>query len=127
MATSTATKVKAVDATYYMVKDLPKQQKFYTELIGSEPAVTMEFFAEWVFPTGSAFGLYKSSENISSGSTVLFAVDDVAEAVGAAKARGVEFDQDGKIEDTPVCHMAFGKDAEGNDFILHHRKDGSAG
>jgi hypothetical protein len=38
-----------------------------------------------------------------------------------AKARGVKF-HDEEITDTPVCHMAFGEDPEGNQFILHHRK-----
>ena len=52
--------------------------------------------------------------------TQLFAVPDVAEAVAELKARGVPFH--GAIEDTPVCHMAFGTDPEGNGFILHMRK-----
>jgi hypothetical protein len=34
----------------------------------------------------------------------------------------VTFDDDGKIEDTPVCWMAFAQDSEGNNFILHKRK-----
>jgi predicted enzyme related to lactoylglutathione lyase len=50
----------------------------------------------------------------------MFAVPDVAEAVAELKARGVPFH--GEIEDTPVCHMAFGTDPEGNGFILHKRK-----
>ena len=127
MATSTATKVKAVDATYYTVKDLAKQQKFYTELIGAEPSTATDFFAEWTFPGGSTFGLYSGEGLPSSGAGVMFSVEDVAATVEAAKARGVHFEQEGHVEDTPVCHMAFGRDAEGLGFILHHRKDGTAG
>jgi predicted enzyme related to lactoylglutathione lyase len=54
--------------------------------------------------------------------SAMFAVDDVAKAVTDAKARGVVFHQDGEITDTDACHMAFGEDPEGNQFILHHRK-----
>ena len=48
--------------------------------------------------------------------------DDVASAVAELRARGVRFADDGAVEDTPVCHMAFGRDSEGNGFILHKRK-----
>ena len=128
MASSTTTKVKAVDAAYYTVKDLGKQTTFYSALIGFEPTLAVpDIVAEWTFPGGSTFGLYKSTEGVSSGSGVMFAVDDVAAAVVECKSRGVKFGDDGKIEDTPVCHMAFGEDPEGLGFIIHRRKDGSAG
>jgi predicted enzyme related to lactoylglutathione lyase len=129
MGTTTTQKVKGLDATYYTVKDLPSQTKFYTELLGCEPTLSLpDFVSEWTFPDGGAtFGLYKSDSGESWGSGVMFAVDDVATAVAECKARGVKFGEDGKIEDTPVCHMAFGTDPEGLGFILHHRKDGSFG
>jgi len=47
-------------------------------------------------------------------------IADVAAGVESCKARGVKFH--GGIEDTPICHMAFGEDTEGNGFILHRRK-----
>jgi catechol 2,3-dioxygenase-like lactoylglutathione lyase family enzyme len=128
MATSTSTKVKAVDASYYTVKNLEGQTEFYKGLLGFEPTLTVpNVVSEWTFPGGSSFGLYKSEMNISSGSGMLFAVDDVAAAVEYLKSRGVEFDDGGKVEDTPVCEMAFGKDPEGCTFLLHHRKDGTCG
>ena len=126
MATSTAQKVKAIDATYYTVKDIGAQTKFYTDLLGVEPSVAMpNFFSEWSLPGGGSFGLYKSESGQSTGSGVLFAVDDVKAAVAEHKARGVEFDD--TIEDIPTCHMAFGTDPEGLTFILHRRKDGTTG
>ena len=128
MATSIGTKVKAVDAAYYTVKDLDKQTQFYTDLLGFAPTLAVpNVVAEWTFPGGSTFGLYKSESGESWGSGVMFAVDDVAAAVAQCKARGVKFGQDGRIEDTPVCHMAFAEDPEGLGFILHWRKDGTAG
>jgi predicted enzyme related to lactoylglutathione lyase len=116
--------VRGIDATYYTVADLGVQTKFYTELLGTAPEMEWpERLAEWTFADGNSFGLYHSEETEGgSGGTVMFAVDDVAKAVGDAKARGVKFHEDGEVTDTPGCHMAFGEDPEGNQFILHHRK-----
>ena len=78
-------------------------------------------FVEYTFGDGAAFGLYESNA-FYTGGTAMFAVDDVHEFVAAASARGVTFHQDGKIEDTPICWMAFGADPDGNQFIVHKRK-----
>ena len=126
MATTTSHKVKAVDATYYTVKDIDAQTKFYAIVLGAEPNVAMpNVFSEWTFPNGGTFGLYRTERGDVSGSGVLFAVDDVGAAVEALKARGVKFED--HQEDLQMCHMAFGEDPEGLSFILHHRKDGTAG
>jgi predicted enzyme related to lactoylglutathione lyase len=121
---ATATKVSGIDATYYTVKDLDRATAFYTKLLGVEP--TMQFpgmVSEWTLGDDQAFGLYKSSDpeaEFRPGGGVMFIVDDVQAARDAHKAAGVKFH--GEIEDTPVCHMAFGEDSEGNGFILHKRK-----
>jgi len=44
---------------------------------------------------------------------------DVAETRRELEAKGVEFE--GDILDTSVCHMAFFKDPDGNQFMLHRR------
>jgi predicted enzyme related to lactoylglutathione lyase len=121
MAIASSMKVRGMDAAYYTVKDLEKATQFYTNVLGSEP--TMAFpgsVSEWTFPGNETFGLYQSPEGLSSGSGVMFAVDDVQAAVDLCKSMGVEFD--GAVDETPVCHMAFAKDPEGNRFILHKRK-----
>ena len=46
-------------------------------------------------------------------------VDDVAAARAALEAKGIEFF--GETLDTGVCHMAFFRDPDGNDLMLHHR------
>lgn len=46
-------------------------------------------------------------------------VDDVAAARAELEGKGVEFF--GEIMDTGVCHMAFFRDPDGNDLMLHHR------
>ena len=121
--------VRGIDAVYYTVKDIKGLTDFYTELLGAPPTMQWEGrLAEWTFADDNAFGLYGGQdgyEKIGNGSA-MFAVDDVAAAVAAAKSRGVKFmsgeDGEDEITDTPTCHMAFGEDTEGNQFILHHRK-----
>jgi catechol 2,3-dioxygenase-like lactoylglutathione lyase family enzyme len=115
-------KVSGIDASYYYVKDLARATSFYTALLGEPPVASYpDVFAEWVFPGGEAFGLYKGQE-YEHCDGLMFGVDDVAAAVAELRARGVHFAGDGQVEDTPVCHMAFGTDSEGNGFILHKRK-----
>jgi predicted enzyme related to lactoylglutathione lyase len=117
-------KVTGVDAVYYTVKDVGALTKFYTDLFGSEPAMTWpDKLAEWTFADGNSFGLYGTEGHAGLGhsGSAMFAVDDVAQAMADAKGRGVKFHDD-EITDTPACHMAFGEDPEGNQFILHHRK-----
>jgi hypothetical protein len=78
---------------------------------------------EYVFPGGETFGLYQIGEaDFYTSGTVMFAVDDVAAATEAAMARGIPFGQNGVVSDTPSCHMSFGSDPEGNQFIFHKRK-----
>lgn len=123
---ATATKVRGIDATYYTVKDLDRATGFYTKLLGAEPTFQVPgMVSEWTLGDDQAFGLYKPPQGEGSGEFhpsggVMFVVDDVKTAVDAHKAAGVTFH--GDIEDTPMCHMAFGQDSEGNGFILHKRK-----
>jgi catechol 2,3-dioxygenase-like lactoylglutathione lyase family enzyme len=46
-------------------------------------------------------------------------VDDVAAARADLEAKGIEFY--GEILDSGVCHMAFFRDPDGNDLMLHRR------
>jgi catechol 2,3-dioxygenase-like lactoylglutathione lyase family enzyme len=46
-------------------------------------------------------------------------VPDVEETRKELESRGVEFD--GEVLDTGVCHMAFFKDPDGNQLMLHRR------
>jgi predicted enzyme related to lactoylglutathione lyase len=116
--------VTGIDATYYVVAEIEGTTKFYTRLFGAEPAMRQGPVSEWTFDDGSSFGLYQTEGEKGSNGSALFAVPDVAAAVAKAKGDGVKFHQDGEITDTPVCHMAFGEDNEGNQFILHMRKSG---
>lgn len=120
-------KVLGIDASYYWAKDLERATAFYTWLIGSPPDGAMPgVFAEWTFPNGETFGLYKGEEFVRSDG-VMFAVDDVKAALDEIKAKGHKVAMDGHIEETPVCFMGFAEDSEGNGFLLHKRKTGAPG
>ncbi len=114
--------VRGIDATYYTVKNLDRATDFYKKLLGTEPTMHQpNFVSEWTFGGGETFGLYQTTaENFAPGGSAMFAVDDVAAAVKDAQAHG--FNVNSEVTDTPGCHMAFGEDPEGNQFILHKRK-----
>lgn len=117
--------VTGIDAVYYTVNDLDGEVTFYTELLGAAPAAQMPGrLAEWTFADGNSFGLYKTGEEKPTphGGSAMFAVSDVSKAAQEALARGVRMHDGGEVTDTPNCHMAFGEDPEGHQFILHMRK-----
>jgi predicted enzyme related to lactoylglutathione lyase len=49
----------------------------------------------------------------------MFAVDDARAAVEHYRSRGLQLSD---VMESPVCHMAFGTDPEGNSIIIHQRK-----
>jgi predicted enzyme related to lactoylglutathione lyase len=124
MAVAEKVAIQGVDASVYLVKDVDRAKKFWQDTMGC--TMTMDYGpygGEFTFGDDTTFGLYKpDDQEWRQGGGMLFRVDDVAAAVAHYKAKGVKFDDDGKIEDTPVCWMAFAEDSEGNYFILHKRK-----
>lgn len=126
METTTAVRVTGIDATYYTVQDLSGCTEFYSKVLGSEPSVTApDFFAEWTFDDGSSFGLYKSEQKDEARSgSAMFRVDDVARAAAQLKElNALRAHGDEDYGDFPTCFMAFGSDPEGNQFIIHKRKE----
>jgi predicted enzyme related to lactoylglutathione lyase len=114
--------INGVDAIYYFAHDFERARAFYTTMLGADPGMSAPgSFCEWTLPNGEAFGIILGTEYRQCNG-VLFNVADVAAAVAELRAKGVSFRDDGEIEDTPVCRMAFGTDSEGNGFILHERK-----
>lgn len=129
---TTSAKVSAprgIDAVYYLVKDTARARKFYEEFLGFVPSHVAEGEwegAEYEMPTGQTFGIGKNGQapwRPTGG--MMLSVDDVAGAARRVSEGG------GKVVmapiETPVCHMAWCEDTEGNTFTLHHRKDGSVG
>ena len=124
MATASKVGIRGVDVTNYLVKDVKRAEKFYSDLLGFEPTLRYEpIGVEWTFPAGETFGIVKPpTAPWEKCGGVHFGVDDVAAAVEECKARGISFEDDAKIYETPGCFLAFALDPDGNEFILHEMK-----
>ncbi len=124
MAVAEKVGIQGVDVSVYLVKDVDRAKKFWQDTMGCE--MTMDYGpygGEFTFADETTFGIYKpDDQEWRRGGGLLFRVGDLPAAVEYYKSRGVKFEDDGKIEDTPACYMAFAEDSEGNYFILHKRK-----
>jgi catechol 2,3-dioxygenase-like lactoylglutathione lyase family enzyme len=101
--------------------DWERSREFYVETLGlrADPKSEAEF---WVGET--CFGIWEPGKfgmefEPQRNAHPALHVDDVAAARKELEAKGVEFF--GEILDTGVCHMAFFRDPDGNDLMLHHR------
>ena len=118
--------VERTDFISVPVTDVERSKQFYGETLGL-PEVNAG--------SGQGFPEYQLGENVSVyllsmesiGSsfqgphTAGFAlrVPDVAETRKELEVKGVEFH--GETLDTGVCHMAFFRDPDGNEMVLHRR------
>jgi len=123
-STSPRTTFTGIDAAYYRVKDLARARAFYVDVVGLTPALEVPgVVCEFTFPGGETFGLFQDPEgSFIEGHGVMLGVSDIKAAVADLMSRGVKFDDDGKIEESPICWMAFARDTEGNKFIVHQHK-----
>ncbi|GAC1499466.1 MAG: VOC family protein [Vulcanimicrobiaceae bacterium] len=113
--------IHGIDIHTYLVKDASRAISFWRDTMGLTPSWQSEQGAEFELPDGSTFGLWKMDDDSwMPGNGVMFAVADVHAASARFRDRGVRIDE--HIEETPVCHMAFAQDSEGNAFMLHQRK-----
>ena len=118
MSASSITKVDAVEIP---TQDPERARRFYVETLGLRPdeRARHEF---WVGDT--CFEIFEPEEMgmtfqpVKNG-LVLLHVEDVAAARAELEAKGVEFV--GGTRDTGVCHMAFFRDPDGNELVLHKR------
>jgi len=119
--------IEGIDCMCYLVKDADRAKKFWGETMGL--IMTQEYPSgaggEFTFEDGTTFEIYKMSDGTwHPGSGLMFQVPDIKAAVAYFKGRGVEFEDGGEVMDSPVCSMAFAKDSEGNNFMLHQRHSG---
>ena len=101
--------------------DADRSRQFYVETLGlrADPKSEYEF---WVGET--CFGIWEPERmgmefSAQRNAHPALHVDDVAAARKELEAKGVEFA--GETFDTGVCHMAFLRDPDGNDLMLHNR------
>ena len=113
--------VKGLDFVAIPSRDAERSRAFYGDTLGlrSDEHATYEF---WVGET--CLGIWEP-ERLGqefapqrNGHLALH-VEDVAGARADLESAGVEFL--GDTLDTGVCHMAFFRDPDGNDLMLHRR------
>ena len=117
--------VERTDFISVPVTDVDRAEKFYGETLGlSRVPGPDQGFLE--YQLGENISVYLlDMEKVGSSFTaphtahIALRVPDVVEARKELEAKGVEFE--GDVLDTSVCHMAFFKDPDGNQFMLHRR------
>jgi predicted enzyme related to lactoylglutathione lyase len=123
-------KPRAVDFVSYSVPDMDRSEAFYRDMLGLDIEVPrgkpgtrasgyMEFDAG-----GIAIGLVALPEPHKN-AIVALAVEDVSAAVEELRGKGVPIVME-PLE-TPVCFMAVVADPDGNQILIHQRKDGTFG
>ena len=113
--------IEGLDFVAVPSRDSERSISFYTETLGlrRDERAHFEF---WVGET--CFGIWEP-ERLGGewapqrNAHLALHVENVAAAKAELEAKGVEFL--GDILDTGVCHMAFFRDPDGNDLMLHHR------
>jgi catechol 2,3-dioxygenase-like lactoylglutathione lyase family enzyme len=117
-------KITGVDFAYIPTTDFDRAVDFYGNVLGLEESARYGQHPGVEFETGSltlaviqseAFG--QPFERNANG--IALRVDDVPKAREELEAKGVEFVAD--TIDSGVCHMAFFRDPDGNELLLHHR------
>lgn len=121
-------KIRGADFVMYQVSDMARGVAFYRDVLGM--AVTGEFAnGSWVelaaAPTILALFCSENSKPRPGSTAIGLAVDNVESTVSELEAKGVEVVW--KTLETPVCWFALVRDPDGNDVVLHQRKDGTCG
>jgi catechol 2,3-dioxygenase-like lactoylglutathione lyase family enzyme len=115
--------VERTDFVSVPVTDVERATGFYRDTLGLEQ-VSVDGWPE--FQLGENVSLYLIDPT-NIGSTfqgphtahIALRVPDVTDTRRELEERGVEFE--GETLDTGVCHMAFFRDPDGNQLMLHRR------
>ena len=113
--------ISKLDFVAVPVRDPDRAREFYVETLGlrADDDAKYEF---WVGDT--CFALWQPERLgqpfvAQNNGHIALHVDDFEATRRELEGKGVKFL--GETFDTGVCHMAFFKDPDGNDLMLHHR------
>jgi predicted enzyme related to lactoylglutathione lyase len=109
------------DLSGFLTGDAARSIAFYRDVLGMTPTATDDEGrgAEFTLADGSTFGVWNMGDGTSSGAMVMFAVENVNDAIAEMRKRGATLSDQ---MESPVCHMSFGEDPDGNKFVIHQRK-----
>jgi predicted enzyme related to lactoylglutathione lyase len=121
-------KVRAIDFVQIGVADMGRAVRFYRETLGMDFPLSGGDNVDWNWKEFDAppVALALDRDGPAPGQVSLaLAVDDVAAAVEELRAMGVPIVMEPRDQD--VCYAAVIRAPDGNEIILHRRKDGTAG
>ena len=117
--------VERTDFISVPVTDMERSKRFYGETLGLEQTSDGGFPE---FRLGENVTLYLVDMASMGGeftaphsAYIALRVPDVAETRAEVEGKGIDFA--GETRATPVCHMAFFQDPDGNALMLHRRYD----
>ncbi len=123
-------KPRAVDFVSYSVTDMARSEAFYRDVLGldvevprGEPGTRSAGYME--FDAGGTSISLTALPRLHPNAIVALAVEDVHAAAEELRGKGVQIAME-PLE-TPVCFMAVVADPDGNQILIHKRKDGSFG
>ena len=123
-------KPRAVDFVSYSVTDMDRSEAFYRDVLGldvevprGEPGTRAAGYME--FDAGGTAISLTALPHLHPNALVALAVEDVSAAVEELRSKDVQIVME-PLE-TPVCFMAVVADPDGNQILIHRRKDGSFG
>jgi catechol 2,3-dioxygenase-like lactoylglutathione lyase family enzyme len=113
--------VERLDFVAVPSRDAERSRAFYVDTLGLRPDERSRF-EFWAGDT--CFGIWEPERfgvefAPQRNAHPALRVREVAAARAELETKGVEFL--GETFDTGVCHMAFFRDPDGNDLMLHHR------
>lgn len=122
-------KVHEISFSCYPVTDMARARSFYEGILGLKATMDEESGeAHWVEydigPGTLAIGKAEGMIPSPNGGSIALEVEDFDQAIAELKEANIEFNY-GPLE-TPVCHMAFVRDPDGNSIGIHKRKEGAA-
>jgi predicted enzyme related to lactoylglutathione lyase len=123
-------KPRAVDFVSYSVTDMGRSEAFYRDVLGldvelprGQPGTRAAGYME--FDAGGTAISLTALPQLHPNAIVALAVEDVRAAAEELRGKGVQIMME-PLE-TPVCCMAVVADPDGNQILIHQRKDGSFG
>lgn len=117
---------RLIDFVQLPVAEMARARAFYEGLLGLEPqTVYGDGWTEYELPDGSALALGDvTALGLAfapvTGGSVGLAVSDLETVFENLKAAGHTLAD--RLMETPVCHVGFVRDSEGNHLALHRRK-----
>jgi catechol 2,3-dioxygenase-like lactoylglutathione lyase family enzyme len=113
--------IASLDFVAIPSRDAERSARFYGEVLG----LRRDEHAQYEFWAGNTcLGIWEPERvgvpfEAQHNGHLAFHVEDVEEARRELEANGVEFN--GETFDSGVCRMAFFRDPDGNDLMLHRR------